>query len=117
MKAHMIILAILFACVTATLAEAGTQVLINQSTTVKAAVQNTTTRSRIGSIVMTGYDDAGTVIGHLCKNAYLPAGRTTTVEIPWQAPNYPTGVYWSSKVAVNTFCPSTWDGDDDEHDD
>lgn len=116
MKAHMIILAILFAFVTANFAEAGTQVQINQATTVKADIKNITTRSRIGSVVLTGYDDAGTVIGRLCKNVYLPAGRTTAIELPWQATSYPTGIYWSSKVAVNSFCPSTWD-DDDEHDD
>lgn len=115
MKAHMIILAILFACVTATMAEAGTQVQINQATTVKAGIKNATTSNRIGSVVLTGYDDAGTVIGRLCKNVYLPAGRTTSLELPWQAPAYPTGVYWSSKVAINVFCPSTYV--DDEHDD
>ncbi len=115
MKAHMIILAVLFACVTANMAEAGTQVQINKYTTVKAAVKNTTTRSRTASVVLSGYDDAGTKIGNLCKNVYLPAGRTTNVEIPWRTPSYATGMYWSSKVAVNVSCPSTG-GDDDEHD-
>lgn len=122
----LLVLAMLFAFTTGTLAHAGTQILKNQSTTIKAAVKNNTTRSVLAAVKLTGYDDAGVAIGKLCKSVYLGAGRTTTVEYPWQAPNYGTGVYWASKVEVNTACPSTTtvvsyhdddDHDDDDHDD
>lgn len=117
----MIVLSILFACVSATLAQAGSQVKINSSTIIKAAVKNTTTRSTSAAIKLTGYNNAGVVIGSLCKSTWLSAGKTTYVEFPWTAPNYATGIYWSSKVEVSKSCPTTVvindDHDDDDHDD
>lgn len=120
----LLVMAMLLAFTTGTLAHAGSQILKNQSTTIKAAVTNNTTKSVLAAVKLTGYDDTGVAIGKLCKSIYLGAGRTTTVEYPWQAPNYGTGVYWSSKVEVNSTCPSTTtvvnyhddDNDDDDHD-
>ena len=105
-KATLIILTLLFTCVTASLAQAGTQVLKNQSTTVKAAVKNITTKSTSAAVKLTAYDNANTKIGSLCKTVYLSAGRTTSVDFSWKSPNYATGVYWSSKVEANKPCPS-----------
>jgi hypothetical protein len=118
----LLVMAMLFAFTTGTLAHAGSQILKNQSTTIKAAVKNNTTKGVLAAVKLTGYDDTGVAIGKLCKSVYLGAGRTTTVEYPWQAPNYGTGVYWSSKVEVNSACPSATTAtshhdDDDDHDD
>lgn len=119
--AKLILTAMLVALVTVTLAHAGTQVQINQSAAIKASIKNTTTRSVIAAVKMTGYDDAGTKIGQLCKQAWLGAGKTTAVDFSWNAPNYPTGVYWTAKVEKNTLCPSTvisnYHDDDYDHDD
>lgn len=122
----LLVLTLLFAFATGTLAHAGTQIMKSQSTTIKAAVKNNTSRSVYAAVKLTGYDDAGIAVGKLCKGVYLSAGRTTTVEYPWKAPNYATGIYWSSKVEANKTCPSTIvttsdddhdDHDDDDHDD
>ncbi len=109
-----IVMAMLFALITGTLAHAGTQIQKNQSTTVKAAVKNNTLKSVSAAVKLTGYDDTGSVTGRLCKNTYLGSGKSTNVELAWQAPNYATGIYWSPKVEVGKTCPST---DEDEDDD
>ena len=121
---NIFVMALLFAFTTATLGHAGTSIQKSQSTTVKAAVKNMTSKSVLAAVKLTGYDDAGTAIGKLCKSVYLGAGRTTNVDYYWKSPNYGTGVYWSSKVEVGKACPSTVvtttyhddDDDDDEHD-
>ncbi len=126
-----ILMAILIAFVTVTLAHAGTQVQVNQATYVKAAVKNLTTRSVPAAVKMTAYDDANVKIGQVCKQVYLGAGKTTDVYYSWNAPNYATGVYWQAKVEKFGICPSTevityyhddddhydYDDHDDEHDD
>lgn len=120
---NIFVMALLFAFTTTTLGYAGTNIQKNQSTTVKAAVKNMTSKSVLAAVKLTGYDDAGTAIGKLCKSVYLGAGRTTNVDYYWKSPNYGTGVYWSSKVEVGKACPSTvvtttyHEDDDDDHDD
>lgn len=120
-KAKVILMAMLIAFVTVTLAHAGTQVQVNQAATVKASVKNLTTRSVPAAVKMTAYDDANMKIGQVCKQAYLGAGRTTDVYYTWNAPSYATGVYWQAKVEKYGVCPSTtvttYYHDDDEHDD
>ncbi|MDD2271394.1 MAG: hypothetical protein PHP95_11765 [Desulfuromonadaceae bacterium] len=120
----LFVMALLFAFTTATVGHAGTSIQKSQSTTVKAAVKNMTSKSVLAAVKLTGYDDAGTAIGKLCKSVYLGAGRTTNIDYYWKSPNYGTGVYWSSKVEVGKACPSTvvttttyddHDDDDDEH--
>jgi hypothetical protein len=121
----LFVMALLFAFTTATVGHAGTSIQKSQSTTVKAAVKNMTSKSVLAAVKLTGYDDSGTAIGKLCKSVYLGAGRTTTIDYYWKSPNYGTGVYWSSKVEVGKACPSTVvatttyddhdDDDDDEH--
>jgi len=122
----LLVLAMIVTFTAGSLAHAGSQIAKNQSTTIKAAVKNKTSRNVYAAVKLTGYDNAGTVIGTLCKSVYLGAGRTTTIEYPWRAPNYGTSVYWSSKVEANETCPSTIptttyhdddDHDDDDHDD
>lgn len=104
--AKLILMAVLVAFVTVTLAHAGTQVQINQSAAVKASIKNTTTRSVSAAVKMTGYDDAGTKVGQLCKQVWLGAGKTTAVDYTWRAPSYATGVYWTAKVEKNSTCPA-----------
>lgn len=121
----LLVMAMLLAFTVSSLAHAGTQVAKKQYATVKAAVKNNTTRSVLAAVKVTGYDDANVVVGKLCKSVYLAAGKTTSIDFPWQAPNYGTGIYWSSKVEVGVACPSTTlvvhddhdDDDDDDHDD
>ena len=103
----LILLAMLFAFVSVTMAHAGTQVKINKAATVKASVQNNSNDSVRAAIKMTGFDDAGVKVGQLCKEAWLGEGRTTAVEYSWNAPAYATGVYWQAKVEVNGDCPNT----------
>ncbi len=105
-KTKLILMAMLIAFVSVTLAHAGTQVKINQAATVKASVQNNSNDSARAAVKMTGYDDAGIKIGQLCKEAWLGEGRTTAVEYAWKAPAYATGVYWQAKVEVNGDCPN-----------
>ncbi len=119
---NIFVMALLFAFTTATLGHAGTSIQKSQSTTVKAAVKNMTSKSVLAAVKLTGYDNTGTAIGKLCKSVYLGAGRTTNVDYYWKSPNYGTGVYWSSKVEVGKACPSTVvtttsHDDDDDHDD
>ena len=102
----LIILAMLIAFVSVTLAHAGAQVKINQAATVKASVQNNSNDSVRAAVKMTGYDDAGVKVGQLCKEAWLGEGRTTALEYSWNAPAYATGVYWQAKVEVNGDCPN-----------
>lgn len=116
----LFVMALLFAFTTATVGHAGTSIQKSQSTTVKAAVKNMTSKSVLAAVKLTGYDDSGTAIGKLCKSVYLGAGRTTNVDYYWKSPNYGTGIYWSSKVEVGKACPSTvvttTTYDDDDHD-
>mgnify|MGYP001179669157 CR=1 FL=1 len=104
---RIVILAMLLAFATVTLASAGNQVLKNQSTTLSASVKNNSGASVRAAVKLTGYDDRGGVIGKLCREMYLSAYRDTTVDFTWQAPAYATGVYWGSKVEVNGSCNST----------
>jgi len=121
----IVLLAMVFSIMTVGTALAGTQVQTNQSTDFSASVKNTTRNSVRAAVKLFGYDDAGMVIGHLCQEAWLGAGRTTSVKFAWQAPAYATGVYWSPKVDVNGTCPNISsdddhdddDDDDDDHDD
>lgn len=112
----LILLAMLFAFVSVTLANAGTQVKINQAATVKASVQNNSNDSVRAAVKMTGFDDAGVKVGQLCKEAWLGEGRTTDIEYSWNAPAYATGVYWQAKVDVNGDCPNVEIPDYDFHD-
>ncbi len=118
---NIFVMALLFAFTTANLGHAGTSIQKSQSTTVKAAVKNMTSKSVLAAVKLIGYDNTGTAIGKLCKSVYLGAGSTTNVEYYWKSPNYGTGIYWSSKVEVGKACPSTvvttTYHDDDDHDD
>ena len=125
----LILLAMLVAFVSVTLAHAGAQVQTNQAATVKASVQNNSNDSVRAAVKMTGYDDAGVKVGQLCKEVWLSEGRTTAVEYTWNAPAYATGVYWQAKVEAEGDCPnaeiptydfhdyhdSDSDGDDSDH--
>lgn len=102
----LILLAMLIAFVTVTMAHAGTQVMKNQATTVKASVKNNSNNSVRAAVKLSGYDNAGTKIGQLCKETWLGEGRTADLEFAWNAPAYATGVYWSSKVEVGGVCPN-----------
>lgn len=104
--AKLMILAMLIAFVSVTLAQAGAQVQVNQAATVKASVKNITNDSVRAAVKMTGYDDAGIKVGQLCKEAWLGEGRTTAIEYAWNAPAYATGIYWQAKVEVNGDCPN-----------
>lgn len=118
-----IMLALLIAAVSVTVAHAGTQVLKNEQTTVTASVKNIS-YGTMAAVKMTGYDDAGGKVGQLCKEVYLRGyGRTTDVDFNWQAPGYATGIYWQAKVEKRGECPNSdpvyddHEHDDDEHDD
>ena len=116
----LILLAMLFAFVSVTLANAGAQIQINQAATVKASVQNNSNDSVRAAVKMTGYDNVGAKIAQLCKEAWLGEGRNTAIEYTWNAPPYATGVYWQAKVEVNGDCPNveqpTYDYDDYHND-
>ena len=125
----LIIMAMLFAFVSATLAHAGMQVQTNQTTIVKASVQNNTNDSTIAAVKLTGFDDAGVKVGQLCKEVWLKEGNSTAVEYSWNAPAYATGVYWQAKVEAKGDCPNAeipsydfhdyhdYDSDSDDGDD
>lgn len=104
--AKMILLAMLIAFVSVTLAHAGAQVQVNQAAAVKVSVKNNSNDSVRAAVKMTGYDDAGVKVGQLCKEAWLGEGRTTAVEYSWNAPAYATGIYWQAKIDVNGDCPN-----------
>jgi trans-2-enoyl-CoA reductase len=119
-RSKIVLLALLLTFVLVGMAQAGTQVQINQQAMVKAEIQNVTHNTVRAAVKLFGYDDAGTVIGHLCQETYLGADRTTTLEFNWQAPAYATGVYWSPKVEVGGSCVNqdiTYDHDSDSDSD
>lgn len=101
----LILLAMIIAFVSVTLAHAGAQIKLNQATFVKASVQNNSNDSVRAAVKMTGFDDAGVKVAQLCKEAWLGEGRTTAIEYAWNAPAYATGVYWQAKVDVSGDCP------------
>ncbi len=106
MRTKKILLAMLIALVTVSLAHAGTPVLKGSISPVKANVKNTG-YSTMAAVKMTAYDDAGGKVGQLCKEVYLRGyGRITAVDYSWQAPNYATGLYWQAKVEKNGTCPN-----------
>lgn len=116
----IVLLAMIFAFITVGMAQAGSQVQLNQNAQVKASVQNTTNSTVRAAVKLFGYDDVGTVIGHLCQEAYLAAGNTTTLDFAWQAPAYATGIYWSPKVEVGGSCvnqETSYDNDSDSDSD
>jgi len=113
---RLILLAMLIAFVSVTLAHAGVQVKPNQSALVKASVKNMTNDSVRAAVKMTGYDDAGVKVGQLCKEAWLAEGRTTALEYSWVAPAYATGIYWQAKVEVKGDCPNVDVSTYDYHD-
>lgn len=101
----LILLAMIIAFVSVTMAHAGMQVLKNQGASVNVDVKNNTDRSVLAAVKMTAFDDAGVKISQLCKQAWLGEDKTTTVEYTWTAPGYATGVYWQAKVDVDGDCP------------
>ena len=103
--AKTILMAILIAGISASLAQAGSTIRVNSSTYVKANVKNTTRNNTSAAVKMTGYDDAGVIVGKLCKKTTLYAGKTAAISFAWKAPSYPTGIYWSTKVEPNKSCP------------
>lgn len=112
----VILLAMVFAFALVTMAQAGTQVQLNQAALVKADIQNTTNNSVRAAVKLIGYDDVGTIIGHLCQETYLGANGVSSLSFNWQAPAYATGVYWSSKVEVGGTCATqvtSYDTDSD----
>ncbi len=92
-------------------------VQVNESVYVSANVKNTTSKALRAAVKLTAYDDAGTVVGKVCSEQYLNANSTKTVTYRWQAPNYKTGLYWSSKVIVNGACINQVVGDDSDDSD
>ena len=102
----MLILAMLIAFVTVTLAQAGTVVAKGQFAPVKISVKNPG-YSMMAAVKMTAYDDAGVKASQLCKEVYLRGyGNTTAVEYSWQAPGYATGLFWQAKVEKDGVCPN-----------
>lgn len=105
------------------MAMAAGPVKMNQSTQVSAAVQNLNSGTS-AAVKMTAYDNIGTKVAQLCKEVYLRgSGNTTTVAFDWIAPNYETGLYWSTKVEAGGTCAassgstSDYDSDSDSDDD
>ncbi|PLY07729.1 MAG: hypothetical protein C0624_03495 [Desulfuromonas sp.] len=125
---RIVILAMLIAFASVAVASAGTQVYKNEVATVAAKIENNSGRSVPAAVKMSAYDDAGNLIGHLCREAYLSSYRDNNIEFSWQAPAYATGVYWSTQVEKYGSCGTTDETDyhehtddyeehDDEHDD
>lgn len=123
MKLSKIVLfALIIAIASTGLAMAGSAVKMNQQAAVSTLIQNNHRYDVRAAVRMTGYDDAGTVVGHLCKEVTLNSNRVTQVSYLWQAPGYETGLYWSPKVAVGGYCANQesggddyWHDDDDDH--
>ena len=113
--AKIVIFSLIFAIATAGVSLAGEQIKMNQITEVSASVENKTSRTVRAAVKLFAYDNAGTMIGHLCQEVYLSANDTTMVNYAWQAPAYETGIYWSSKVEKWTHCGSH-DHDDTDSD-
>ncbi|MBI5557157.1 MAG: hypothetical protein HY885_05920 [Deltaproteobacteria bacterium] len=103
--AKIITLAILFAFISGGMALAAGTIKRGASTTVSAAVKNTTKTSIKAAVTLMAYDEAGTKVGNLCKNnVNLPKGASTVVKYTWKAPSYKTGLYWTSKVNTQNYC-------------
>lgn len=116
----VLLFALVFALAMGTMAHAGSQVQLNQAALVKAAIQNTTNTNVSAAVKLTGYDDVGTIIGHLCQETYLGANSTQSLSFNWQAPSYATGIYWSPKVVVGGSCETqdvSYDRDSDSDSD
>ena len=109
----------------ALIALAGSSVKMNQQAAVSTLIKNNHWYDVRAAVRMTGFDDAGNVVGHLCKEVTLKDKEVTRVSYLWQAPGYETGLYWSPKVDVGGQCASNessgdeyyHDHDDDHHDD
>jgi hypothetical protein len=114
-SAKIFFLAVVFAMASAATALAAGSVKMNTVANVSAAVKNTTATSVYAAVKMMGFDQVGTAVGHLCKEVYLPKNATTVVNFSWQAPNYPTGLYWSAKVDKYGHC-GTHDTHDEDSD-
>jgi len=114
---RIVILAMLIAFASVAVASAGTQVNKNEVATLSAKIENNSGRSVPAAVKLSAYDDAGNLIGHLCREAYLSSYRPTSIEFTWQAPAYATGVYWSSQVEKYGSCGTTDETDYHEHTD
>lgn len=113
--ALLVILAALLLAGTPGTVRAGTQIQANRITDISASIENTGGHGTGAAVKLLAYDDAGTVIGHVCREIYLPANDVTTVNYAWRAPAYATGVYWSSKITPGGSCLNH-DGDDTDSD-
>ena len=109
----IVLLALIIAFAATGLAVAGSSVKMNQQAAVSALIENSHWDDIRAAVRMTGYDDAGNVVGHLCKEVRLESRRVTQVSYLWQAPNYETGLYWSAKVDVGGYCTNQESGGDD----
>ncbi|MBA3007591.1 MAG: hypothetical protein KKB91_14125 [Proteobacteria bacterium] len=114
---QIILLAMVVALASTSMGMAAGSVQMNESVYVSANVKNTTSNALKAAVKLTAYDDAGTVVGKVCSEQYLRANSTKTVTFRWQAPNYKTGLYWSSKVVVAGTCINQVVGDDSDHHD
>ena len=101
-------------------AQAVTEVKVNQFTDVNVTVQNNADRAVQAAVRLKGYDGVGTLVGQLCKEVVLAETAATRVSYAWQAPAYATGLYWSPQIEVGGTCPNqdrTWEDDDSSDDD
>lgn len=113
---NVTLLALIFALTLGSVAQAGSQIQRNQIAQVKAAIENTTHSNVHAAVKLTGYDDSGTIVGHLCQETYLGAYSTNNLSFSWQAPSYATGIYWSSKVDVDGSCTAQHSGSSTDSD-
>lgn len=113
--AKIVLLAMVIALASTSLGMAAGAVQTLQSVYVSADVKNTADYDLQAAVKVTGYDNVGNAVGHVCREVTLPANDTITVTYRWRAPAYKTGLYWSSKVDIDGSCINH-DGDDTDSD-
>lgn len=111
----ILLLATLIAFTAAIPAMAAGTVKINDDVAVSAEVKNTAGYDIDAAVKLTAYDMVGNAVGHLCREVTLPAETTTRVSYLWRAPDYETGLYWSSQIVTGALCDNH-DADDTDSD-
>ena len=114
-KATIIFLAMLIAFATTIPAMAAGTVKMNDDVAVSAEVKNTASYDIDAAVKLIAYDIVGNAVGHVCREVILPAETITKVSYLWRAPDYETGLYWSSEVMVGGLC-ANHDADDTDSD-
>lgn len=86
-------------------------------TQLQVHLQNVSRSFSAGTLILTGTDEAGSVVAQFSKQVYLRDGSSQSVAFDWQAPDYPTHLYWSAKVVANRSSHEDDHHDDDDHHD